>query len=52
MRTPIKLILFTFEEIQKIPNDVDVAKTRRPRGFERNRLRRINIDMIVSERNL
>ena len=44
-------ILLAPERIVKIPREAAVARTRRPRGFVKNMLTIIRIEIIASERN-
>ncbi len=51
-KQPIRFVLLEFERMQKIPKNVEVAKTKRPRGFERIEFIAIRIKIIDIDRYL
>ena len=48
----MRFILLEFERIVKIPRDVEVIKTRMPKGFEKTRFTIRRIISVIIERSL
>ena len=51
-RAPIRFILLEFERIEKMPREIEVMKTRRPRKEEKKRTRERRIIRTAIERYL